>query len=326
MNGKAQSISIADAAGFLKANDNYYILTHLSPDGDAMGSGFGLCFALRAMGKKANVLCSDPFPKRYEFLYGDYAPIKFTPQTIVTVDLADTTLFGRELQVYGDYVDLAIDHHISNTRYASKLLLDGSAAAACEVIYQVLKEGGMPIDKHIASCLYTGIATDSGCFKFENTTPNTHIIAAELMKYGFNFARINRNLFDIKSKARFMVEQYVINNLETYLDNKCAMIAVTAETIKETGLAQEEFEGLASIPMQLEGVEVGVTIKEKEPNKYKVSMRSAETVNVSDICAKLGGGGHIRAAGCTVEGDLSQVKLKLLSVIAPAMGFDLWLS
>ena len=227
MNGKAQNISIADAAGFLKANDNYYILTHLSPDGDAMGSGFGLCFALRAMGKKANVLCSDPFPKRYEFLYGDYAPIKFTPQTIVTVDLADTTLFGRELQVYGDYVDLAIDHHISNTRYASKLLLDGNAAAACEVIYQVLKEGGMPIDKHIASCLYTGIATYSGCFKFENTTPNTHIIAAELMKYGFNFARINRKLFDIKSKARFMVEQYVINNLETYLDNKCAMIAVT---------------------------------------------------------------------------------------------------
>ena len=255
-----------------------------------------------------------------------YVPMKFTPQTIVTVDLADTTLFGRELQVYGDYVDIAIDHHISNTKYAARLLLDGNATAACELIYQVLKEGNMPIDKQVAACLYTGIATDSGCFKFENTTPKAHMIAAELMGYGIPFAKINRQLFDIKSKARFMVEQYVINNLETYLDDKCAMIAVTAETVKETGLAQEEFEGLASIPMQIEGVEVGVTIKEKEPKKFKVSMRSADSVNVSDICAKLGGGGHMRAAGCTVEGDLSQVKLKLLSVIAPAMGFDLWLS
>lgn len=326
MERKSQSITIADAAGFLKKNDNYYILTHMNPDGDAMGSGFGLCHSLRAMGKKANVLCSDPFPKRYGFLYEGYEPMKFTPQTIVTVDLADTGLFGRELQVYGEYVDLAIDHHISNTGYAAKLLLDANAAAACEVIYQVLKEGNMPIDKQIAQCLYTGIATDSGCFRYENTTPKTHMITAEIMGYGIPYARLNRQLFEIKSKARFMVEQYVINNVETYLDNKCAIIAVTADTVKETGLAQEELEGIASIPMQLEGIEIGVTIKEKEPKKYKVSMRSAENVNVSDICGKLGGGGHMRAAGCTVEGDLSQVKLKLLSVIAPAMGFDLWLS
>ncbi len=326
MERKSQSITIADAAGFLKKNDNYYILTHMNPDGDAMGSGFGLCHSLRAMGKKANVLCSDPFPKRYGFLYEGYEPMKFTPQTIVTVDLADTGLFGRELQVYGEYVDLAIDHHISNTGYAAKLLLDANAAAACEVIYQVLKEGDMPIDKQIAQCLYTGIATDSGCFRYENTTPKTHMITAEIMGYGIPYARLNRQLFEIKSKARFMVEQYVINNVETYLDNKCAIIAVTADTVKETGLAQEELEGIASIPMQLEGIEIGVTIKEKEPKKYKVSMRSAENVNVSDICGKLGGGGHMRAAGCTVEGDLSQVKLKLLSVIAPAMGFDLWLS
>ncbi|MBP1547430.1 MAG: bifunctional oligoribonuclease/PAP phosphatase NrnA [Oscillospiraceae bacterium] len=326
MERKSQSITIADAAGFLKKNDNYYILTHMNPDGDAMGSGFGLCHSLRAMGKKANVLCSDPFPKRYGFLYEGYEPMKFTPQTIVTVDLADTGLFGRELQVYGEYVDLAIDHHISNTGYAAKLLLDANAAAACEVIYQVLKEGNMPINKQIAQCLYTGIATDSGCFRYENTTPKTHMITAEIMGYGIPYARLNRQLFEIKSKARFMVEQYVINNVETYLDNKCAIIAVTADTVKETGLAQEELEGIASIPMQLEGIEIGVTIKEKEPKKYKVSMRSAENVNVSDICGKLGGGGHMRAAGCTVEGDLSQVKLKLLSVIAPAMGFDLWLS
>lgn len=320
------SISYMEAASFLAKNDNFYILTHINPDGDAMGSGFGLCKVLRAMGKKANVLCSDPFPKRYDFLYGDYEPQKFSPQTIISVDLADTTLFGKELAVYSEYVDLAIDHHISNTGYASKTCLNGSAAAACEVLYQICIEGSFPIDKDSAMCFYTGIATDTGCFKFENTTKAAHNIAAELMGYGIPYAKINRQLFDIKSKARLKVEQLVLNSLETYLDDKCAVIAVTSEMVEQTGLSKEEFEGLASLPMQIEGVEVGVTIKEKEPGKYKVSMRSAEKVNVSELCGKLGGGGHIRAAGCTVEGDLSQVKMKLLSVIAPAMGFDLWIS
>ena len=146
------------------------------------------------------------------------------------------------------------------------------------------------------------------------------------MSYDIPYAAVNRELFDIKSKARIKAEQIVINNMETYLDDKCAIIAVTTDTISETGLAKEEFEGMASIPMQIEGVEVGVTIKEKEHNKFKVSMRSTEKADVSDICSKLGGGGHIRAAGCTVEGDLSQVKMKILSVVAPALGFDLWLS
>lgn len=187
-------------------------------------------------------------------------------------------------------------------------------------------EGKFPIGLQTAECLYTGISTDTGCFRFENTTPRCHEIVAKLMGYGIPYAKINRELFEIKSRARLTVEQHVINSMEMYLDDKCAVIAVTSDMIAETGLAPEEFEGLASIPMQVEGVEVGVTIKEKEPGKFKVSMRSAESVNVSELCAKLGGGGHIRAAGCTVEGNLSQVKLKILSVIAPALGFDLWLS
>lgn len=325
-NKKTVTLSYSEAADFLRQRDNFYILIHVSPDGDAVGSGFGLCHVLRSMGKKANVLCSDPFPDRYNYLYDDYEAMKFTPQTIVTVDLADTKLFGKAITAYADYVDLAIDHHISNTGYAAATVLNGSASAACEVLYEIFTEGGFSIDKKTAMCLYTGIATDTGCFKYENTTARTHAIAGELIKYNIPYAQMNRNLFDIKSRARIKVEQYVINTLETYLDDKCAMIAVTQKTIEETGLSSEEFEGLASIPMQIEGVEVGVTIKEKEPGKFKISMRSSEKVNVSAICAKLGGGGHMRAAGCQVEGSLEQVKMRLLSVIAPALGFDLWLS
>lgn len=323
---KSTLMNYREAADFFKRNDNFYILTHINPDGDATGSSFGLCQVLRSMGKKANVLCTDPFAKRYSFLYENYEPQKFTPQTIVSVDLADTKLFGKELMAYEKYVDLAIDHHVSNSNYAKNLVLNGKASAASEVIFEIIKEGEMPLDKISAMCFYTGIATDTGCFRYENTTSRCHEIVAELMSYNIPFAVINRRLFEIKSRARLNVEQYVLSTMETYLDDKCAIICVTSETAAKTGLAPEDFEGLASLPMQIEGVVVGITIKEREQGKYKISMRSTEEANVAEICGKLGGGGHIRAAGCTIEGSLEQVKMKALSAVASALGFDLWLS
>ncbi len=319
-------INLKETAEFLKSHDNYYILTHQSPDGDTMGSGFGLCYALRKSGKKANVLCSDEFPKRYHFMYEGYEPQKFSPETIVAVDVADRKLLGSKLAQYGDYVDLCIDHHVSNEDYAEKLLVYPDASATCEVLYRVLCEMDFEPDKQIAECLYTGIATDTGCFKYANTTQLAHTITAKLMEYGINIEQINREMFDIKSKARLKVEQYINSAMEYYLDDKCAMAAVTLDTIKKTGLAQEEFEGIAGMSVQLEGVQVGVIIKEKDEGKFKVSMRSASDIDVSAICAKFGGGGHVKAAGCSLEGSLDDVKLRLLSGIAPAMGFDLWLA
>ena len=176
-------INLKETAEFLKTHDNYYILTHQSPDGDTLGSGFALCYALRGMGKNANVLCSDEFPKRYHYMYADYEPQKFSPETIVAVDVADSKLLGTKLAQYGDYVDLCIDHHISNTEYAKRLLIYPDASAACEVLYRVLSEMETELNKNIAACLYTGISTDTGCFKYGNTTRLAHIIAAKLMEF-----------------------------------------------------------------------------------------------------------------------------------------------
>ncbi len=317
-------INYKEAAAFLNKCSDVYILTHQSPDGDTFGSAFALCKVLRNMGKNANVLCSDEFPKRYSFMYENYTPQRFAPKTIIAVDVADNKLLGKNLSQYADYVNLCIDHHFSNTHYSQKLLLNGEAAAACEVIYELFCEMKADIDKDIAECLYTGLATDTGCFKYENTTPRAHIIAAELMEYGVDYAWINRRMFDVKSRARIKIEQYVISNMEFYLSEKCAMIAITNDVITEMGVAPEEFEGLAALTLQLEGVEIGITIKEREKGKYKISMRSVSDADVSAICAKLGGGGHVRAAGCQLEGSLESVKLKLLSAAAPAFGMDVW--
>ena len=319
-------INLKETAEFLKTHDNYYILTHQNPDGDTMGSGFALCYALRKIGKNANVLCSDEFPQKYRFMYSDYEPQKFSPDTIVAVDVADTKLLGSRLTQYAEYVDLCVDHHISNTQYSEKLLVYPDASATCEVLYRVLSEMDVEMDTCIAQCLYTGIATDTGCFKYGNTTRLAHLIAAKLMEYEVDIEQINREMFDVKSKARLMVEQYILSSMEYYMDDRCTIAAVTLDTIEETGLAQDDFEGIAGMTVQPEGVKIGVIIKERDKGKFKVSMRSASEIDVSEICGRFGGGGHVKAAGCTLEGRLEDVKMELLSAIAPVLGIDLWLA
>ena len=132
-------------------------------------------------------------------------------------------------------------------------------------------------------------------------------------------------MFDVKSKTRLKIEQYVLSNMEFYLDDRCTMITITNEMTEDFGIEMAEFEGLASLTIELENVEVGVTIKQKAENVYKISMRSAPTVDVSELCKQLGGGGHVKAAGCQLTGTLEEVKRRILTVVAGALGYDLWL-
>ncbi len=163
-------INMNEAAKLIRECGNAVILLHESPDGDTMGSGFALCRALRSIGKKANVLCSDELPPKFSFLYDWYSPQEFEPETVIAADIADKKLMGSYNEIYGDKVQLCVDHHISNTGYAEKLLLGERSAAACEVVYSLLKAADIAVDDTMAMCLYTGIATDTGCFKFENVT------------------------------------------------------------------------------------------------------------------------------------------------------------
>lgn len=312
-------VTLRETADFLKKNNNFYILCHQSPDGDTLGSGFALVNVLRTLGKKANVLCSDQFPHRYCFMYDGYYREEFEPKTIIAVDVADPTLLGKHLAQYKDKVQLSIDHHISNTNYASMTLLNHNASATCEVLFGLFHYMKAPIDILTATCLYTGIATDTGCFKYENTSPESHIAASRLIEMGIEHGAINRRLFDVKSKGRIKVEQYLSQNMEYFLGERCAMILITQDIIDKSGMEAAEFEGIASLTLQIEGVEVGVTIKEKESGVYKVSMRSSGNVDVSALCQHFNGGGHIRAAGCQLKGDVNEIKAQIIDEIKLAI-------
>ncbi len=312
-----QKYDFQQTAEFLKGCEDAYILIHQSPDGDCVGSGLSLQAVLRLMGKRAKVLCADPIPQRYNYLLPEEPEEDFAPKSVISVDVADPKLFGSYCAQYRDKVELCIDHHVSNLHYAKRTLLHPDAAAACEVLYGLYRYMEIPFTEQIAKCLYTGMATDTGCFKFDNTTPETHIYAAELMREFPNvrYGLINREMFDVKSPSRLRAEMLMLQAMEYYLDGKCAMICVTQELRDRTGMEENDTEGLTNLPTQPEGVEVGITLREREPNVYKISLRSAKDVNVSAICQSLGGGGHVKAAGCLLKGELADVKATVLAAV-----------
>ncbi len=206
------NINEKEAVDFLSASDRIVILSHQSPDGDTMGSAFALYYSLTALGKQVRLECADGFPERF-CLFGLPEFDSFKPESVVAVDIADARLLGNALQKYATAVDLCIDHHPTNTAYAKRLLLDENAAATCEIIYRVIRKLKGSITKEIASCLYMGISTDTGCFKFSNTTPQTHEIAAELMRLGADYPQINVRFFETKSRSRIMVERMALESM-----------------------------------------------------------------------------------------------------------------
>ncbi len=314
-------ISMNEAVEFLKNCDNVYILTHQSPDGDCTGAGFALHDILRNMDKKSAVLCCDEFPDKFNFMTDTENNADFTPETFITVDVADKRLLGKYEEIYGDKINLCIDHHISNKDYAERTLLEADSAAACQVLYRLSCAMGVELSDYAACCIYTGIATDTGCFKFENAGAETHRIIAEIMyRHKLKYADINRKMFDIKSKARMILESRFINLMEEYLDNRLIIAPVTIDIINEIGIDYDEFEGLAPMTIELDGTEVGVLMKEREPNIYRCSFRSANDVNVSEICKILDGGGHAKAAGCTIEGcTLEEAKRRIIEAVRKVM-------
>lgn len=314
-------IDLSEACEFIRNCNDAVILTHQSPDGDCIGSGLALQDILKSLGKRSRVICCDEFPKRYDFMTkcADN-DTNFTPQNIIAVDIADAQLMGSLKEIYADKVQLCIDHHISNVNYAQKTLLNPQASATCEVIYEIAAALGVTITDFCAMCIYTGMATDTGCFKYENTSARCHEITAELMKnHKLKYALINRNMFDVKSIGRIRMEKAVMEIMEYYLDNRLTIICITSDILKSMNVDGNDLEGCASLPLQVEGVEVGVTIKEKSAGVYKISMRSANEVNVSDICKLLGGGGHIKAAGCLIEGSLEFVKKTIIDAVRKGM-------
>ena len=289
-------ISVKECADTLKEKDNILILTHANPDGDTLGSGFALCRALMKIGK----ICA---------VFDDIVEIKFKPDYVVAVDVATFKLLGGLEEQYK--IDMCIDHHSTNTEYANLLLLE-DAPAACQIMYEVVLALGVEVDKKIADCLYTGLTTDTGCFRYDSTTAQTYRVAADLIDAGADNGRINRIMFETKSKTYARLERLAIESMRFYEHERVAVITVTQEMFQLTGSNAQETEGLAPLTRQIEGVEIGITIQERPDGTCKASIRTFESVNAAKLAACFGGGGHAQAAGCKFDCDVKEARRLLV--------------
>ncbi len=314
-----RELTLRQTAKFLKKHDNYIILTHASPDGDTLGSAYALYYALNEIGKAACVLSPDVIPSKYDYFARKTDHVKMENATVVAVDIADKRLLGALQEEFGDKVDLNIDHHISNTRFAKNLYLDDTAAATAECIYELIVQMKVNINDITAKALYTGMVTDTGCFKYSSVTAKTHLIAAQLYDYNINTAEINRLMFDTKSRNLLELERMVLETAEYYFDNKCMLLSVTADMQEKTGCCGTELEGIAVISRSVEGVKAGITFKQIGEEEFKVSLRTYPPLDASAICKKIGGGGHKAAAGANVKGTLEEVKAVTLKAVEEAL-------
>lgn len=314
----AREKDLQKICGILKSAQQILILTHKSPDGDTLGSGFALCRALIKLGKTAAVVCSDPIPQRYDYLRAGEKNLE-TPDLIVAVDIATTDLLGDKLSCYKENIDLCIDHHGSNSRFAKFTFVDSNAAAACEIFTEVINKLGVEISKDIANCLYTGIATDTGCFRYSSTTAKTLKTAAALVEAGAESAKLNKLLFETVSKERLELEKLALQNLEYHCGGKAAVMVLSLDMMEKSGAEESETEGIPALPARIEGVEAGITLREKEDGSYKISVRTVKKLNASQICARFGGGGHSCAAGCRLTDNLETAKSEIVGAVRDAL-------
>lgn len=306
----------------IKSGDYFCIITHDYPDGDAVGSSVALCRILQQLGKRAKIRFGAAVPKKFEFLLDYIQKQDFEPKTYISVDLADTNLLHDDLKPFSEKIDICIDHHKSNKNYAKLGLVDTFAAASCEVIFDLSVKLGHSIDAETATCLYVGIATDTGGFMYSNTSSRTHKIVSHLMEKNIGADKINENIFIVEPRKKFELKRIACNNLKFLFKNKVAISQVIVEEMTKIGVVDSELDGLASIPIKIEGIKIGVMIREKSDNTCKVSIRTNAEIDANEFCSIFGGGGHKKAGGFILSGNATTARKKIIEAISNFTGWQ----
>ncbi len=309
----------------LRQSKSVLILEHKKPDGDCIGSGLGLALGLLFLGKRVLLLSQDAHPSSYDFLPGQYLhstisemtsdPVSF--DTVVFLDCTDPHRTGKCLSfAVGDMI-INIDHHVSNSQYGDVCLVDPGASSTGELVFFLLKALGVPITRNIALCLYCAIASDTGGFRYQNTTARALWVASELVEVGADPSRVADYLFETRSLSSLLLLRSALQTLTLHFGGNVASVEVTRDMVENSGSSFDETEGIINYPRSIEGVEVALCFKETPDGQgVDVSFRSKHRVDVAKIAESLGGGGHARAAGAFILGSLDQAKIKVFGVLS----------
>ena len=300
------TVTVQEAAEALRGADHILIFTHRRPDGDTTGCAGALCRGLRAAGKTAYLFPNPDLTPRYAPLNAPLVmPEGFAPGFLVSTDVADTNMLPDSAAGFADKIDLVIDHHRSNPMFGARNLVRPEAGACAEVIYDILMALGVPMTRELAEPLYVGVSTDTGCFKFSNTTVHTHEVAAACLATGLDCGELNRTLFEVKSWRRLQMEQIIIETMEFYHDRKIAVALLRRADLDRAGATEDELDSISALPRMVEGVQAGLTLTENKNGTVRCSVRTTKEVDASAICRRCGGGGHLRAGGATFPAGVS---------------------
>lgn len=313
-------MTIQETAALLQTMDRVLLLTHIRPDGDTIGSAAALCQALRDMGKTAYLLPNAGTTETYQpYAEGYWGAADFEPDYVVSVDIAALSLLPENAKKYAGRIHLSIDHHPSNEGFAPHLCVLPEMAACGEIVYEIVRLM-TPVTQEIALPLYVAVSTDTGCFVYSNTSAHTHRVAAALLETGIAVAGVNKALFRTKSRTRLAMEAWMAEWAEYYDNDRVVIMQIPRSLCLDYKATEADVEELSSLAALVAGTDCGVTLRELEGGRVKISLRTGPRVNATAVCALLGGGGHAAAAGATISGSMKEAKQAVLQAIDMVVG------
>jgi len=311
--------SLKEIAAELRRPGETLLTTHILPDGDSIGSLLGLGLAMRDAGFAVTMHSADGVPFRYRFLRGsEHVVAGDVPNgafaRVVALDCSDAQRLSPVWASVKDRLIINIDHHTTNQSFGTLNFVDPAAAATGEIVFDLLSEMGLPIKAEEAAALYVAITTDTGSFKYENTTPRTYRIAAQLLEAGAKPQELSLQVFDLRTRAATFVLCSALESLKFSEDGLIAWMTLTEEEMERAGAKDEDLEGIVNFARNIEDIEVGLIFRAKKDGTVKVAFRS-RNIDVSKVAEACGGGGHPRAAGCLLETDLDAAVTLILSAV-----------
>jgi len=320
---------LKEAADFIRERDDFLVVSHVQPDGDAISSTVVIGWLLNKLGKNYTMLNEGPVPSRLHFLWksseivtldGHGSSPNRQYHNVICVDCADFSRVGRTKQWFAPDAELLnIDHHPTNDGFGRVNLMKFHAAATAEILFELLDELELKLDSDVATALYTGLLTDTGGFRYSNTSPLVMTMAARLLEEGVRGPELAELLLERMSMGQLLILQRGLSRLTFSSDQQISWLWVNSEDLEETGATNEDLEGLVNYPRNIEGVEVGILFKQNGQESVKVSLRSAGRINVAAVAQHFGGGGHIRAAGCRFTDPLQDVIDQVIGHVQKAL-------
>ena len=296
-----------ECAQYLLTHDHYTILTHRRPDGDTIGSSAALCLGLRSLGKTAHVLYNAEVSQRFDWLHEGLTKENVEEgDVIVSVDVASPGMLPKAFQNLLGKIALRIDHHGSATSFTDEELVDPGSASCAELVWDVLVMMGVEADQKIAEAVYVGVSTDTGCFRYSNTTAHTFAVAAECARCGARVYELNQELFETNTLGRLKMQAWMVDNMQLLKNGEMAIVSIPMAVEESIGVTQDDMDNISSFPRTVAGVCMAATLRETADGDTKISVRAIPGYDATKITEKFGGGGHKGAAGASLKLPLAE--------------------